>query len=252
MKEVSCCPLSQPVCTSYGGPAPPPLTLPREAPCFSGIPMPPPKLAWLWCTIPQLLAYHSPVPSDYFHTGNPSLLPGTDLWILSLSTQPLPKCLSLWCLGLWYCWSAQLSLCFALLSPAVDLSSETLRLPLHFGWSPCQLCGLLRCWFFPLSKLPLRNAGLILIPFFPLFSFSFPFVLPNYVEGFLPLLEVWGLLPVFSRCSVWIFLHVVGVFFFFFFFFWCVCQRRTSATSYSFPVLILSLKKWLFWKDQHN
>ena len=187
------------------------------APCFSGIPMPPPKLAWLWCTIPQLLAYHSPVPSDYFHTGNPSPLPGTDLWILSLSTQPLPKCLSLWCLGLWYCWSAQLSLCFALLSPAVDLSSETLRLPLHFGWSPCQLCGLLRCWFFPLSKLPLRNAGLILIPFFPS---SLSLFLLYYPIMWKVSCHYWRS-EVFCQCSVDVlfeFFYTWWEFFFFFFF----------------------------------
>ena len=38
-------------------------------------------------------------------------------------------------------------------------------------------------------------------------SLFFYFVLPSYVEGSLPFLEVWGLLPAFSRCSVWVILH---------------------------------------------
>ena len=47
---------------------------------------------------------------------------------------------------------------------------------------------------FPLSQLPLRSAGPVLIPFFSLsFCLSFPFfpfILPSYIQGFLPLLEV--------------------------------------------------------------
>lgn len=65
---------------------------------------------------------------------------------------------------------------------------------------------------FPLSPLPLRSAGHILIPFY-FFSLCFspsffPFVLSNYVKGFLPFLEICDLLPVFSRYSVWIVLLV--------------------------------------------
>ena len=44
------------------------------------------------------------------------------------------------------------------------------------------------------------------------FSLSLFFVLPSYVEGFLPFLEVYVLLPAFSRCSVLIVL-LVDVFF---------------------------------------
>ena len=43
------------------------------------------------------------------------------------------------------------------------------------------------------------------------FLFSL-FVLPSYLEGFLPFLEVYGLLPALSRCSVCIILHVGGLF----------------------------------------
>ena len=56
----------------------------------------------------------------------PSSLPGTDLWRLSLSTQPPHEHLR-WCLGLWFRWSTQLSLCFAVLSPAAMLFSAPLR-----------------------------------------------------------------------------------------------------------------------------
>ena len=61
----------------------------------------------------------------------------------------------------------------------------------------------------------------VLVPswFFSLSVSFFPFVLPSYVKGFLPFLEVYCLLPAFNRCSVWIGIHVDG-------FFKCVCGRR--------------------------
>ena len=40
-----------------------------------------------------------PSPSGSLYTSNPSPLQGTDFWSLNLSTQPLPECLRLWCLG---------------------------------------------------------------------------------------------------------------------------------------------------------
>ena len=58
-----------------------------------------------------------------------------------------------------------------------------------------------------LFQLPLWRAGPIPIHFFSSFFFS-PFVLPSYVEGFMPFLEVWSLMPMFSRCSVLIVLHI--------------------------------------------
>ena len=39
-------------------------------------------------------------------------------------------------------------------------------------------------------------------------SFFFPFVLPSYVEVFLSSFEVWSFLQAFSRCSVWIIIHI--------------------------------------------
>ena len=47
-------------------------------------------------------AYYVPLPSPSgcHHTANPSPLPGTDLWSLSLRTQSPPKYLWLWYLGM--------------------------------------------------------------------------------------------------------------------------------------------------------
>ena len=63
---------------------------------------------------------------------------------------------------------------------------------------------------FPLSQLPLRSSGPILILFF--LYLCFPFFLPSYVKVFFPFLEVSGILPVFNRCSEKIILHVDGFF----------------------------------------
>ena len=49
-------------------------------------------LGSLSCGIPL------PSPSGFLPTANPSLLPRTDLWILSLSAQPQSEHLRLWCL----------------------------------------------------------------------------------------------------------------------------------------------------------
>ena len=50
-------------------------------------------LCFLTCGTPL------PSPSGCLHTANVSPLPLTDLWSLSLSAQPPPECLMLWCLG---------------------------------------------------------------------------------------------------------------------------------------------------------
>ena len=93
---------------------------------------------------------------------------------------------------------------------------------------------------FPLSQLPLRSAGAILIPFFsPLLLTFFPFILHSYIEGFLPFLEVQGLLPAFSRGSVEIVLQFLQVFFFVLFFFFLMCLwEKVSNMSYSSAILI--------------
>ena len=91
---------------SYGGP---PLFLwpaPTMVPCLCCGPRPSPGFPLLWHSTPQLVAHHSPThgtvllnPLGCPHTANSSPLPGTDLWSLSLSVQPPPECLRLWCPG---------------------------------------------------------------------------------------------------------------------------------------------------------
>ena len=56
--------------------------------------------------VPYAVVFHSPAcgaqlpsPSGCLHIANPSPLPGTHLWSLSLHTQPLPEWLRLWCPG---------------------------------------------------------------------------------------------------------------------------------------------------------
>ena len=117
-----------------------PIALPSESLCVQR------KIFLWWCTPPPLalpnndaslllwaqtssqfpsaLVFCSPAlgapfpsPSDCPHIANTSPLPATDLWSLSLSTQPPSKSS-----GRWYQWSVQLSLCFKLLSPATMFS----------------------------------------------------------------------------------------------------------------------------------
>ena len=114
---------------------------------------PPPRFPQLWHSAPQPMvfgfpAHGTPLPSplDCFYIANPSPLPGTDLWSLSLSIQCLPEHPRLWCLGRWYRWSVELSLCFVLLSPAAALFSATLR-SFHLGRSPHWLDGFPGCGF---------------------------------------------------------------------------------------------------------
>ena len=95
-----------------------------------------------------------------------------------------------------------------------------------FLWSfeiplPSQLISLQYRWP-PRMKIPFifhnsLSGGLVppwfLFSLLPLYLF-FSFVIPSYVEDFLPFLKVWFLLPVLSICSVWIDPH--GFFFYLF------------------------------------
>ena len=89
---------------------PPPHLLPTSsttmAPCLSCGSRPSPLL---WFSTPQPVAYRFPThgslllsPLGGLYTTNPSPFPGTDLWSLSLSAQPPPKHLRLWCLCRWF------------------------------------------------------------------------------------------------------------------------------------------------------
>ena len=68
------------------------------------------------------------------HTTNPSPIPRTDLWILSLSAQPPLELLRLWCLHQWFRRYVLLSLCFSVLRTAVALSLASWRY-LWLSWS---------------------------------------------------------------------------------------------------------------------
>ena len=100
----------------------------------------------------------------------PSPLPGTDLQSLSLSTQPLPEHVRLWCPGHWFrLLSVRLSLCFAVLSPSAVLFCDfevplTQLIFLSVRWLP-------RMWVPFLLYSCLGNATLVLIPFLSLFLF---------------------------------------------------------------------------------
>lgn len=66
----------------------------------------------------------------------------------------------------------------------------------------------------------------MLVPYFFLFLLSlslFPFVLPGYMEAFLPFLEGWGFLPAFSRTT---------------FFFLCYLWEKVRSMSFSSIILI--------------
>ena len=85
-------------CSSPGSflwkPLLPPLRSPTMAPCLSCGSGSYPGFPLLWLSPPLPVAHSSLAP----HT-IPSSLPGTDLWSLSLSTQPPPEHLRLWCPG---------------------------------------------------------------------------------------------------------------------------------------------------------
>ena len=98
---------------------------------------PSPAVALYLSWVPSDMAFPSPAhgtlllsPSGCPHTTNPSPLPGNDLQSLSLSTQPPPEHLRLWCLCQWFRWFVRLSLCFLVLNPAAILFSGILEFPL--------------------------------------------------------------------------------------------------------------------------
>ena len=82
-------------------PGSPPLLLlpsPTMVACFSCRPRPPPRFPQLALSFPAHGAQLSS-PSGCLYIASHILLPRTDLQSLNLSTQLLPKCLRLWCLG---------------------------------------------------------------------------------------------------------------------------------------------------------
>ena len=158
--------------------------------------------------------------SGSFHTANPSPLPEltSKAWVSVPSYRlSVPGC------GIPVDGTDGLcgSLCFALLSP-----------PNFEAPPPSWLVSPSVRWP-PRVRIPFlfhSSISEVLVPtWFPFFSFSLsffsPFVLLSYMEGFSPFLEVWGLLPAFSRCFVQIVLHVEAGFFWFVFWgvFWFDC-----------------------------
>ena len=113
------------------------------------------------------------------------------LWSPDLSTNPLPWCLRPGCSSQWF---LKLFLCFALLRLAAALFSETLGIPFYPIWSH-QLGGLPVCGFLPTFTAPSQECWCSPDPFFP--SFLFSFCSTHCVDT--SFLEVWGLLPTFSR-----------------------------------------------------
>ena len=77
---------------------------PTVVPSFSCRSRPPPGFPQLWHFTPQPMVHCSlacdtllPSPSGCLYRANPSSLPKTELWSLSLNTQLLPQHLRLWC-----------------------------------------------------------------------------------------------------------------------------------------------------------
>ena len=105
----------------------------------------------------------------------------------------------------------------------------------------------------PSADLPIRRLARVWVPFFFLSSLSgvivlswflslsfFPFVLPSYMEGSLPFLEVYSLLLAFSRWTVWNVLHADGVF-------WCVAGRRWMPCLIHLPFWFCCLDPVILW-----
>ena len=165
---------------SYVGPTPLLVDLPIMVPCFSCVP----KL------LPSTLSVAMTQPPQAVSAPNPCPLPGTEVWILSFSTQP-PFSLTEECLRLGSTDVVVLIFCagyspFTLhkLDPA--LYSETPKLPL-----PSRLISPLMTSLpkdevtFPSSQLLLPGSGSVLIP-----SFSFYFYYTWLCEGFLVFLNL--------------------------------------------------------------
>ena len=200
---------------SYDGPTPPLLVLPNNV------------------TMVHLLL----APQVVFITANPRPFPRTDLQFLSLSAQPPPECLRLWCLLRWYWWSLWPSLCFALLSPASVLFSEALIFSLHPGWSPCRLGGLLGCRFLSSFSAPSQERCSVLILFF----FFFSLFLLSLFFSFCSTWLCGGFLALFGglRSSARIQKMFCASRFMCRFFFFCMCLwEKVRDTSYSSATLI--------------
>ena len=132
----------------------------------------------------------------------------------------LSQHISVYCQGVW------VTLCFAFQKLVAALSSEALKL------CTCPVRG--SFLLYNHSSLP---GAQVLSPLLSL-SLSF-FFHPNWLcGGFLALSEVWGLLPVFSRCSMQTVWHI-GVF-------WTYLWEEVSSMSYSSAILIPSSHKAYF------
>jgi len=158
----------------------------------------------------------------------PIFPPGFDLWNLCFSTQlppePADMCLRLESVGWWHWPSVQVSLHSGCHKAVAVFSSEALKLPLCPCWSPAGEGMSQSVGTFPLLQLLPKGTASIQIIF--LFFFS-----PTKSHGgFLAFLEVWGLLPVFSRHTLWI-IPCVDVFLMY-------LWEEVSFTSCYFSILI--------------
>lgn len=191
--------------------------------------------------IPSAVLHHSPAPSGCFHRANPSLLPVIDLCSLSLRPSPHMSVSGCGASG-----SGTDRVCGTLFCPAEStavLLSQALRILLHSSWSPHQWGSLLGCGFLPPFTTPSLKcwchpaSSFSLLSLFPFFKI---FVLSSSVEGLLPFLEVWVLLPAFSEYSVGMILHDD---------FWggVYLWEKVSTMSYSSTIFIIPLSFWFNW-----
>ena len=181
MWEASCC-LKSCVCTEKDIPMivlPLLLSLsPTVVLCFSCRPRSPPVFPRLWYSIPQPMVPLSLVPQPI------SLEPTSGAWVSVPSPHPSISDVVSRASGTNGLCSSS---CLALLSPAPVLFSEALRFLLHVRGSPCQLGGLPECGFLSFFTAPSQESWSHPDTFLSLLSLLFfPFVLPSYVEGFLP------------------------------------------------------------------
>ena len=163
------------------------LPSPTKAPCFFSRPRLPPRFPQLWCPTPQPLAHCSLTPQAI--STQPIIVLSLELTSGARVSVPSP-CPSVSCCGVcgqWYQWSVPLSLCVALLRPAAVLLSEAWR-TLCLCWSPCRLGAFPECEFLSSFTAPSQECSSY-PDSFPLYFFS-PFVVPSYVAGSLPFLEV--------------------------------------------------------------
>ena len=106
---------------------------------------------------------------------------------------------------------------------------------LHYYGRPRFLLRTPRLHLSPYSQLPPKGTDPLLLPFFP------PFILPGYVEIFLILSGIWGLLLEFSRCSVRI-VPFVDVFLM------CWWEEVSSMSFYFITVILTFGRACSMWK----